>query len=338
VTRLEWQASLRGRAQRAPGTKKASGKAPRRRGNGLIGDGGGAHVGRSGLRAFLTALPFLTPSLFGVVMFLVIPVIVLFVISFMNWNLLSPATFAGFNNYLNIFRFDGAAHSLTVTVYYVLLNIPLQTVLALSLAVMLNRRLPAMGLYRVLFVAPYLSTPVAMAVIWYWVFDPKLGAVNALLAHVGITGPQWLSSSAWAMPVVALVNIWQYVGYNMLFFLAGLQAIPKQLYEAAEMDGAGPIRQFFRISLPLLNSTMLFVLVTDVIGSFQVFDTLYVLTQGGPGNSTEVLNLKIYQVAFTDFRLGEAAAMSVLLFAVILAFSIGQFLFFRNRTTYEYSV
>lgn len=270
-------------------------------------------------------------------MFLVVPVVVLFVISFMNWNLVTPATWAGLSNYVNIFRYDDAAHSLRVTVWYVLLNIPLQTVLALGLAVLINRKLPAMGLYRVLFVAPYLSTPVAMGVIWYWVFDPKLGAVNALLAHVGITGPQWLASSGWAMPVVAFVNIWQYVGYNMLFFLAGMQAIPKQLYEAAELDGAGPIRQFFHISLPLLNSTMLFVLVTGVIGSFQVFDTLYVLTQGGPGNSTEVLNMKIYQLAFTDFRLGEAAAMSVLLFAVILAFSIGQFLFFKNRTTYEYS-
>jgi len=313
--------------------KPARGK--RQRGAG--GRTGGGRPGRSRLRAFLTALPFITPSFFGVIAFLVVPVVVLFVLSFENWNLISPASLAGFNNYINIFRFDGAAHSLTVTLYYVLLNIPLQTVLALAMAVMLNRRLPGMGLYRVLFVAPYLSTPVAMAVIWYWVFDPKLGAVNALLAHVGITGPQWLSSTSLAMPVVALVNIWQYVGYNMLFFLAGLQAIPKQLYEAAEIDGAGPFKQFFRISLPLINSTMLFVLVTDVIGSFQVFDTLYVLTQGGPGNTTEVLNLKIYQVAFTDFRLGEAAAMSVLLFAVILAFTIGQFLFFKNRTTYEYS-
>jgi ABC-type sugar transport system permease subunit len=322
----------------APARSRGRTRAERRR-NGIASGGGGVpNTGRTKVRAFLTALPFITPSFFGVVAFLVVPVIVLFVLSFENWNLLTPATFDGFNNYINIFRFDGAANSLRVTLYYVLLNIPLQTVLALGMAIMLNRKLPAMGFYRVLFVAPYLSTPVAMAVIWYWVFDPKLGAVNAILAHVGITGPQWLSSSALAMPVVALVNIWQYVGYNMLFFLAALQAIPKTLYEAAAIDGAGPIKQFFRISLPLINSTMLFVLVTGVIGSFQVFDTLYVLTQGGPGNTTEVLNLRIYQVAFMDFRLGEAAAMSVLLFAVILAFTIGQFLFFKNRTTYEYSV
>jgi ABC-type sugar transport system permease subunit len=321
----------------SPATQTRHRPARRKKPDDSVEETSGGHVGQSGLRALLGALPFLTPSLLGVTLFLVIPVIVLFVISFLNWDLLTPATAAGFENYLNIFRFDGAGHSLGVTFYYVLLNIPLQTVLALGLALLLNSKRKGMGLYRVLYVAPYLSTPVATAVIWYWVFDPKLGAVNALLAHVGITGPQWLSSSAWAMPVVALVNIWQYVGYNMLFFLAGLQAIPRQLYEAADLDGAGKWKQFFRISLPLLNSTTLFVLVTGVIGSFQVFDTLYVLTQGGPGNSTEVLNLRIYQVAFTDFRLGEAAAMSVLLFGVILMFSIGQFLFFKNRVTYEYS-
>ena len=309
---------------------------PRRKQNGDTA-GGRPPGGRAGLRSFLSAFPFIAPSFFGVLVFLVIPVVALFVISLLSWNLISSPSWAGIQNYINVFRFDGAAHSLGVTFYYVLLNIPLQTVVALALAVMLNRNRPGMGIFRVLFVAPYLSTPVAMAVIWYWVFDPKFGAVNTFLAHLGIAGPAWLSSTGWAMPIVALVNIWQYVGYNMLFFLAGLQAIPKQLYEAAEMDGAGPWRRFFRISLPLLNSTMLFVLVTDVIGSFQVFDTLYVLTQGGPGNTTEVLNLRIYQVAFQDFRLGEAAAMSVLLFAVILVFSVGQFLFFRNRTTYEYS-
>jgi len=340
VAGLRPQRLGRARGPGGAGAGKKSGPGKKRqtaRRNSLMGATSDSHVGKSGFRALLGALPFITPSFIGVVLFLIVPVIALFVISLLNWSLFTPATFEGFRNYLNIFTFDGAGHSIGVTLYYVLLNIPLQTVVALGLAILLNRKRPLMGFYRVLYVFPYLSTPVATAVIWYWVFDPKLGAVNTLLAHIGITGPQWLSSSRWAMPVVALVNIWQYVGYNMLFFLAGLQAIPRQLYEAAEIDGAGPIKQFFRISLPLLNSTTLFVLVTGVIGSFQVFDTLYVLTQGGPGNSTEVLNLRIYQVAFTDFRLGEAAAMSVVLFAIILVFTIGQFLFFNNRTTYEYS-
>jgi multiple sugar transport system permease protein/sn-glycerol 3-phosphate transport system permease protein len=289
------------------------------------------------LRELFVALPFVAPSFVGVALFLALPVLVVIVLSFLNWNLLSSPTFAGVQNYLNIFKYDGALHSLAVTAYYVALNIPLQTVLALGLAVMLNRKRRGMALYRILFVAPYMSTPVAMAIIWYWVFDPKYGFVNQTLALVGIHGPQWLSSSGLAMPIVALVNIWQYLGFNMLFFLSGLQSIPRSIYEAADLDGASKWSQFWRISLPLLNSTMLFVLVTDVIGSFQVFDTLYVLTQGGPGSSTEVLSLSIYQIGFTDSRLGEAAALSVLLFAVILLFSIGQFAFFRKRTTYEFT-
>jgi len=288
-------------------------------------------------RQLLVALPFVAPSFFGVAAFLALPVLVVIALSFLNWNLLSSPTFAGIQNYLNIFKYDGALHSLAVTAYYVALNIPLQTVLALGLAVMLNRKRRGMAFYRILFVAPYMSTPVAMAIIWYWVFDPKYGFVNQVLALVGIHGPQWLSSSSFAMPIVALVNIWQYLGFNMLFFLSGLQSIPQSIYEAASLDGASKWSQFWRISLPLLNSTMLFVLVTDVIGSFQVFDTLYVLTQGGPGSSTEVLSLSIYQIGFTDSRLGEAAALSVLLFAVILLFSIGQFAFFRKRTTYEFT-
>jgi multiple sugar transport system permease protein len=289
------------------------------------------------LRQFLLALPFVAPSLFGVSVFLALPVVVVVVLSFLNWNLLSSPTFAGVQNYLNIFKFDGALHALAVTAYYVLLNIPLQTVLALGLAVMLNRKKLGAGLYRILFVAPYMSTPVAMAIIWYWVFDPKYGFINQALNTIGIHGPEWLASSGLAMPIVALVNIWQYLGFNMLFFLAGLQSVPPSLYEAASLDGASRWSQFWRISLPLLNSTMLFVLVTDVIGSFQVFDTLYVLTQGGPGNATQVLSLSIYQIGFTDSRLGEAAALSILLFAVILLFSVGQFLFFRKRTTYEFA-
>jgi ABC-type sugar transport system permease subunit len=300
-------------------------------------DGRQAGKRRSRPRTFLRAFPFIAPSMVGVLLFLAIPVVWVIVLSFLNYNFASPTTWAGIQNYISIFKYDGAAHSLGVTAYYVLLNIPAQTILALGLAVMIDRKRRGMGLYRILFVAPYLSTPVAMAIIWYWVFDPKLGAVNHFLALFGIQGPNWLSSSTWAMPVVAGVNIWQFLGFNMLFFLAGLQAIPRSLYEAAELDGASKWRQFWRISMPLLNATLLFVLITDVIGSFQVFDTLYVLTGGGPGDSTKVMSLTIYDIGFTDYRLGEAAALSVLLFGVILVFSVGQFMYFRKRTTYDYS-
>jgi multiple sugar transport system permease protein/sn-glycerol 3-phosphate transport system permease protein len=278
----------------------------------------------------------LAPSLFGVSVFLLLPVVLIFVLSLLQWNLLSPPKFVGFQNFLTIFQQDGAGHSLLVTAYYVLLAIPLQTVLSLGMAVMLNRKLPGMGVYRVLFVVPFMATPVALAVVWNWIFDPKFGFANLLLGYLGIPAQNWLGSYRLAMPVLAAVQIWQWVGYNMLFFLAGLQGIPPELLESAAIDGAGHWQRFRRVTLPLLRPTTLFVLVTTIIGSFQVFDTVYVLTDGGPGTSTQVLNLSIYQTAFTDFRIGEASAMSVVLFVVVLIFTFIQFAYFRRRTVYEY--
>lgn len=286
-------------------------------------------------RRTVTAYGFLLPSLVGVLLFLAIPVVVVFVLSFMRWNMLNPASFVGFTNYVDIFRYENAGHALLVTAYYVLLNIPAQTVIALGLAMLLRRGRRGSGLVRVLCVLPYLATPVAMAVVWNWVFNPTTGIMNTLLSDVGITGPAWTSSASWAMPVVAFANIWQYVGYNMLFFFAGLNAIPPGLYEVASVDGASRANQFFRITLPLLRPTLLFVLVTGFIGSFQVFDTVYVLTGGGPGNATQVVNQLIYQEAFTNFDIGDASALSVVLFGVILLVTVAQFVYFRRRTTYE---
>ena len=166
-------------------------------------------------------------------------------------------------------------------------------------------------------------------------FNGQFGLINHLLTLVGVHGPDWLGSTSTALPVVAMVSNWQYAGYNMLFFLAGMQTIPPALYEAASIDGAGPVKRFFRITLPLLNPTMLFVLVTDVIGSFQVFDQVYVLTQVRTGSPTTVINYQIYSTGFQNFDVGSASAMSLLLFGVILVITFIQFRFFRSRTTYE---
>ena len=190
-------------------------------------------------------------------------------------------------------------------------------------------------MYRALYVLPYMSTPVAMAVVWGWMFNGQNGLINHLLSLVGITGPNWLGRPGHRAAGRGHGATWQYVGYNMLFFLAGLQTIPSHLYEAASIDGAASWGQFRRITLPLLNSTMLFVLVTDVIGSFQIFDQVYVMTQGGPGSATNVINYQIYSTAFQNFDVGSASAMSLLLFGVILLVTFVQFRFFRNRTTYE---
>ena len=291
--------------------------------------------GRRPARKLLAAAPFILPSLAGVILFLLLPVVVVLLLSFAKWNFLQPPSWAGLSNFVTMTRDDHVFHALLISAYYVLWNIPVQTVIALGLAMLLNRRLPGMGVYRALFVLPYMSTPVAMAVVWGWLFNAQNGMINHLLSLAGITGPNWLGDQATALPVIAMIATWQYAGYNMLFFLAGLQTIPPQLYEAAGIDGASAWGQFRRITLPLLNSTMLFVLVTDVIGSFQVFDQVYVLTQGGPGSATNVINYQIYTTAFQNFDVGSASAMSLLLFGVILLVTFIQFRFFRNRTTYE---
>jgi multiple sugar transport system permease protein len=314
----------RGAQQRAPGeTGPGPGAARRRRGREV--------------RRLATALPFILPSLVGVTLFLLVPVVIVLVLSFFQWNFLTSPHWVGFANYVTMTRDDHVFHALEVTAYYVLWNIPIQTVIALGLAILLNRNLPALGFYRALYVLPFMSTPVAMAVVWSWMFNAQSGLINHLLALAGIHGPDWLGNTHTALPVIAMVSNWQYAGYNMLFFLAGMQTIPPVLYEAASIDGASAARQFFRITLPLLNPTMLFVLVTDVIGSFQIFDTVYVMTQGGPASATTVINYQIYSTAFRSFDVGSAAAMSLLLFGVILVVTFIQFRFFRSRTTYEVS-
>ncbi|MEU7743391.1 sugar ABC transporter permease [Nonomuraea sp. NPDC049158] len=280
---------------------------------------------------------FIGPSLLGVIAFLLLPMVIVFVLSFFHWELLSPPSFAGLDNYRRLAGDGESWHSLGITVVYVLLCIPLQTVLALVLALLLNQRIKGVKVFRSLFVVPWMATPIVMGLVWNWIFDPRDGAINSALAVIGVTGPDWLSDATWALPAVALVNVWQYTGYNMLFFLAGLQGIPRELYDAAATDGATPRQRFWRVTLPLLNPTMFFVMVTNLIGAFQVFDTVFVMTDGGPSQSTEVINFKIFGTAFREFDFGYASTLSMLLFAVILAVTLVQVRFFGKRTTYDMS-
>ncbi|WP_433496443.1 carbohydrate ABC transporter permease [Sphaerimonospora sp. CA-214678] len=289
------------------------------------------------IRGIAEAYILLAPSLIGFVVFLVAPIFGVMALSLFDWNLMGAPAFVGLGNYRELAADAEAWRSVWNTIYFVLLNIPAQTVLALLLAIALNRRMRGGKVLRVLYVLPWMAMPVALGIIWSWVFDPKYGAVNQLLGGIGIDGPQWLSDPAWAMPVLASVNIWQYTGYTMLILLAGLQAIPQQINEAAELDGAGPVERFFRVTLPLLRPSMFFVLVTNTIGSFQMFDTVFVMTQGGPGGATDTMNFHIYQQAFQLFRTGYASALAMVLFGLILLVTLGQFFYFRKRTVYDFS-
>jgi multiple sugar transport system permease protein/sn-glycerol 3-phosphate transport system permease protein len=280
---------------------------------------------------------FIGPSLFGVVAFLLLPMVIVLVLSLFDWELLSAPEFVGLDNYRRLLGDGETWHSLLVSVVYVLLCIPLQTVLALAMAMLLNRPVKGVRFFRSLYVVPWMATPIVLGLIWNWIFDPRDGALNSALGLVGITGPDWLSDPSWALPAVALVSVWQHTGYNMLFFLAGLQSIPKELHDAASTDGATPAQRFWRVTLPLLNPTMFFVTVTNLIGAFQVFDTVYAMTAGGPGRSTEVINFRIFETAFKQFDFGYASTLSMLLFVIILVVTLAQVRFFGKRTTYDLS-
>ncbi len=288
-------------------------------------------------RQAVAGYALLAPSLVGVLGFLLAPVVIVIVLSLFDWKLLAAPEFIGLANYRELLGDGEVWHSFLVTGYYVLICVPGTTILSLLLALLVDRKLRGMKYFRALLVIPWMATPVAMGLVWAWIFDPGQGALNQFLGVFGVDGPAWLSSSLLAMPSVAAVHIWQFAGYNMLFFLAGLQNIPASLREASSLDGASPVAHFFGITLPLLRPTMLFVLITNVIGSFQAFDTIFVMTEGGPGDSTEVATYLIYDEAFRKFDFGYAATISVLLFLVILAVTVAQFAYFERRTTYDQS-
>ncbi|MFF1876541.1 carbohydrate ABC transporter permease [Leifsonia sp. NPDC058230] len=284
-------------------------------------------------RTALTGYALLAPSLFGVLCFLALPVLIVVWLSFQSWDLISPARFVGLSNYASVLGDPIFGNALLVTLAFVVIVIPIQTGLGLLAASFLTRGLPGSIVLRTIYVLPWISAPLALGVVWKWILAPTDGALNTILG-VRI---EWLTNPALALPAVCAVVIWTNVGYVTLFFMAGLLNIPPHLVEAARLDGAGPVAVFWRIKLPLLRPTMFFVLVTSVISTFQIFDQVYALTGGGPGRRTDVVANHIYEEAFQTFDLGRASVMAVVLLAILVAITVGQQLYFRRRTTYDLS-
>lgn len=274
-------------------------------------------------------------------MFLVFPVLVVVWLSFHDWDMLSPARWAGLANYGEILGDPAFINSLLVTAFFVVIVIPVQTALGVLVASFLTRGLPGSGLFRVIYVLPWISAPLALGVVWKWILAPTDGLLNTIIGH----RVEWLTTPALALPSVAAVVIWTNVGYVALFFMAGLLNIPEQLVDAARIDGAGPVSVFWRIKLPLLRPTMFFVLVTSVISVFQLFDQIYALTGGGPYTvtdaatlgRTDVVAMRLYSEAFVTFDMGHAGVIAVVLLVLLVAITIAQQLYFRKRTTYDLS-
>jgi multiple sugar transport system permease protein len=273
----------------------------------------------------------LAPSLFGVVAFLLLPILVVIWLSLYRWDLLGPLRYVGLANWRSVLADSGFANSLVVTAVFVAIVVPAQTVLGLLAASMLARRLRGTGLFRTVYVLPWICAPLAIAVLWRWILAPTDGAVSAVLGHsIG-----WLSEPSFALPLVSAVVVWTNVGYVSLSFLAGLLAIPDDIHAAARTDGANAWQRFWRITLPMLRPTMFFVLVTGIVSTAQVFDMVYALTGGGPASSTDLVAHRIYAEAFGSAAIGRASVMAVVLFVILIGVTAVQHLYFRRRISYD---
>jgi multiple sugar transport system permease protein len=282
-------------------------------------------------RSTTLAYALLAPSLFGVVAFLLLPILVVVWLSLYRWDLLGPLHYVGLANWRSVLTDSDFANSLIVTAAFVLIVVPAQTVLGLLAASMLARQLPGTGVFRTLYVLPWICAPLAIAVLWRWILAPTDGAVSAALGH----HIEWLSDPNLALPVVSAVVVWTNVGYVSLTFLAGLLAIPADIHAAARTDGANAWQRFWRITLPMLRPTTFFVLVTGIVSAAQVFDTVYALTDGGPAGRTDLVAHRIYAEAFGAAAIGRAAVMAVLLFVILVGVTIVQQMYFRRRISYD---
>ena len=290
-----------------------------------------------GRRETVAGYLFLLPNMIGFLIFTAFAVVASAAISLTSWDLLSDPEFVGLQNYIELLTDDPLFRTvLWNTFYFTVVSVPASTILALGLALMFNTGLRAIPLFRAMYFLPVITATVVVALIWRWFFNPDFGILNYVLYELGVDSPpNWLATRTWAMPSVIILSVWKQVGYNMVIFLAGLQAIPSSLYEAASIDGAGRWQRFRNITLPLLTPTTFFVLVISIIGSLQVFDAVLVLTDGGPANATRTIVFHIWEEAFVFLEMGYAAAVAWILFIMVFLVTLLQWKLQARWVHYE---
>ena len=287
---------------------------------------------RSRRRRILVAYTFMLPSLIVLAVFMFYPLIRAAILSFTNYSVFGVTRYVGLSNYITLFHNSQFWGDLVNTVYYAGVTTPVSVALALALALLLNRRgLPARGVLRAAIFLPAVVSLAVAAIPFRLVFTPSIGLITYWLGAVGVHSTDWLDSTTLAMPAVIIVGIWKNVGFYMVIYIAGLQTIPKEFYEAARIDGASTWRRFRNITWPLLSNTTMFVTIIALIASFQAFDQIFVMTQGGPAFSTETLVMLIYRQGFQQFQLGYASAIGYILVLIILLFSLFQMRYFNRR-------
>lgn len=283
---------------------------------------------------------FLLPSLIILLTFAFFPVVFSVVASFTRWNLPYRPVWTGLGNYLYLFTnqvgWAAFRQAMVNTVYFTLGSVPLNMVISLFLALLLNQKLKGVGLFRTAYFLPTITSTVAMSVVWMWLYHPaNYGFFNSVLLRLGLPTERWLRDPVLAMPAVIAMGIWHGMGYNVIIFLAGLQNVPAQLYEAARIDGAGTWQQFSKITWPLLSPTTFYVLVIGVINAMQAFSQMHVMTQGGPLGRTTTIVYLLYHEAFESFAMGRASALACILFVLLLVLTLIQFRMAGSRVHYE---
>jgi multiple sugar transport system permease protein len=276
-------------------------------------------------------LLYLAPFLLFFIVFQIYPIFQGLYVSLTKWDLATPPRFIGLANYAGLMRDSLFWTALRNTALFVALNAPLAVVIPLGLAILVNDPIHGRGIFRSAFSTPLMISVASVGVLWQWFYNPAFGLINYYLGLVGLPGQNWLSQIGWAMIAVVVTTVWWTSGFNMILFLAGLQDIPDHLYDAAKIDGAGNWALFRHVTLPGLRATLLFVGVTTIIGSFRVFGQVFVMTNGGPFDSTRTLVMHIYETGFRYFKMGAASSVAWALFCIVLVFTFVQFRLLKEQ-------
>lgn len=279
---------------------------------------------------------FLSPWILGMIFFTGGPIIASLILAFCDWDLITPPKLVGLGNFMKMFSDSRFLNSMFNTFYYTVFSVPLGIIGSVMVALLMNQKWKSVRLLRTIYYLPSVTAGVASAIIWMWLLNPDFGLINYGLSLLGVKGPLWMADEVWSKPAIIIMSLWG-VGGNMIIYLAGLQGIPRQLYEAADIDGAGMIDKFRYVTLPMLTPVIFFNLIMSVVASFQVFTQVYVMTggQGGPADSTLVMVLYIYQQAFKFHNMGYASAIAWVLFIIIMIFTLLQFKIAGGWVHYE---
>ncbi len=300
--------------------------------------GKGGHFNRMKTKEAIIGYLFLLPALIGFVTFLFVPTVTSFVMSFFEWDIVTDPLFIGTDNFSTAFSDPLFWNAIFVTLQYMIYHIPASLILAFIMALALRQKIKGVGLFRAAFIIPWITTPIVASFIWKWLLDPNFGAINYFTkTYIGLDLGPMVSTDWFPMASIAVINMWIFCGYHMMVFTAGLGNIPPSLYEASRIDGANALQNTLRITVPLMRPTIMFAVITSVIGSFQIFDLSYGMYQGGPGDLTRVYYYYLYDNAFLFFKMGYACALAVILFIILVVCTLVQYLFFQRDMVTDYS-